>query len=1158
MKPALPCEVGRASSSKRLNMFQHSPNGGSRSQPLAQAVSLPVRPTHASTQSLYPPMSHIARSLPRVSTSTSMSELSLSSQALVWDPRQAAVSPRSDRTSSSYDQPSQRHEASHAPRQRPPRGPRSRSSSPQPSPVPVNRPIATASPHPSRAPPHFRNKPLPSISTRDWVPNPPKSSAQAWIDWVATHTSKSLPPSVITKALRAFSSIAPSTNADVPELLSSVHTLLKACCDHPAANPEIVLDQAARSAFLQQHLHSHPQCVNAVLRLLNRAAACSSTFEDPLSISQLSVAQVRLRIACPLFWERLTTDARHHLPEYPMEQIANLAWAAAKLHVALEPPLAAALRGAALRVLPQCNPRNVTTLLWALATNASLRRPLDSAAPSQPQHPEDAWSTDEEQQPSMGDMHGAQRVASAVPSRWRHSMESRAAEGAAQLDVWVGVEEENMHMGAQGEECGLAELCDALMEAAVARAPEMAPRGLSACLWAIAALGRPQDSTAALAVAQHALAALPNLTARGTANVAWACARLKVHLTAAQASALADRAVHHCMRHMHADDHAPEIAEGLAPAAGSRDAFTALGFANTVWALGTLGVKRTCSFTDLAAMPDSAAGAAGERGGSHAHSMQSTHSAQDADSATGSASCGGADVHAAVHMTEVRSDRSTGSMHSTGSSMSSTESSAAERDPLAYDLSGLLVQPDVVVLDSANAATLQTEISAWPLLAAFRRLLPDAPVAELVLTCTGLSKLGISLPEAEQAMLLSCIGRHVTDFTAIEIAAVLMACSRMGMPWGVQQDALLATFVLHAATDARQGAETESDAESAAARVPPQATANVLWAATRGRGFVFDETDEGALGRVLESAVPRLNGQEVATVLWALGSGAHSVDGRLARLLQTAVRDTVHAMRAQELACACGGLVKTGMGLSLGLAGGADVWEEGGRSPHQTQGKVAVAEEVQGAVERLWEEFTAQTAAHVAWAVVDSGAVLTRVSALRALRAALASTAPAARDPMEAAIMLHSAAAHAAATVGWPEEQRLLDAQGQLLRALCAAVGRTALCASPVAVLCSLRALRRLVQLPAEADGGAAEALRLGGAATAAVAALREGVARHAAGLGWRDGVDAAEALVALGDAVPPELVASMCDREGRDVESRDVPEMFVMEDVEVAAVHDA
>lgn len=219
----------------------------------------------------------------------------------------------------------------------------------------------------------------------------------------------------------------------------------------------------------------------------------------------------------------------------------NLTWAAAKLDVPLPPAVAGALRGAALRVLPACNPRNVTTLLWAYASSAPLRMASDGAAPRGPHwSPLDDWSTDEE---AWGPGGGVQANAldgsghvqaqgterpSAVPSRWRGSMEGGAgfdaqpsgggADGGAALSA----------ADAPAPECGLEELCDALVEAAQRRAAEMVPRGLSTCLWAVAALGRAQDRAAAAGVAERALAALPELSARGTSNVAWACAKLEV------------------------------------------------------------------------------------------------------------------------------------------------------------------------------------------------------------------------------------------------------------------------------------------------------------------------------------------------------------------------------------------------------------------------------------------------------------------------------------------------------------------------------------------------------------------------------------------------------------------------------------------------------
>lgn len=430
----------------------------------------------------------------------------------------------------------------------------------------------------------------------------------------------------------------------------------------------------------------------------------------------------------------------------------------------------------------------------------------------------------------------------------------------------------------------------------------------------------------------------------------------------------------------------------------------------------------------------------------------------------------------------------------------------------------------------------------------------------------------IALPAAEQALVMQCVAHHVTEFSAIEIAAILTSCSRLGIPWGVQQDTLLATFVLHAATEERRGqaageSGSEADADEAVARVPPQATANIVWAAARGRGAVFAGDDPGRFRSVLENAARRFNGQEVANVLWALGVGGHRVEGRLARRLQTAARDAAAAMSAQELACTCGGLVKTGMGLGLRDAGAAEsVWEgeeaEGGKAQRRRRaGGEAVAEELQAALQRSAGDFTSQTAAHIAWALAESGAALTSPAAAQSLRDAMSRTAAEPARPMEAAVMLHSAAALAAAGAAAPQRAQhtaLLDAQGLLLRRLCAGVTRTAAAAPAVAVLCSLRALLRLSRLPAGADGGAAAVLAPGGAGAAAVTALRHGVARHAAELSWSDSEDAAEALVVLGEGVPAELLASMCDSSEEEEENESGSggsEVFVMDDMELAGV---
>lgn len=736
----------------------------------------------------------------------------------------------------------------------------------------------------------------------------------------------------MTKALRAFSA-GPQTDSPPPSvLLDSIHTLLKTCSEHETSNPELVLDQAARSAFLQQHLHSHPKCFNATLQLLTRAASSSRIFDDPLSISQLAVAQVRLKVMCPLFWQRLAGEHLHSVPQYPMEQIANLTWAAAKLDVPVLPPLAGALRAAALRVLPACNPRNVTTLLWAYATSASLRHPSDGAPPRDLACQQtDDWSTDDDVWGSADaaaapplDIPEALQRPSTTPSRWRGSLESSKVSPRQPGAVAEEAAGEAVPM------CGLDELCDELVATAEGRAGDMVPRGLSTCLWAVVALGRPQDRAMAAGIAERALAALPELTARGTANVAWACARLEVRsthmcvccsrglrtqqqqqsqslfvsgrcaaallfvclvavgwhfrrcsssvqawldstmvsllsraprcghvharctvrtrrthalagrralgcapagvlstcswsrhslfalagsvmscrgcrepqpwacmplmravvqvpLSDAQAAALADRAVHYCMPYMHAEA-AAAASDGTGDRSGpsggdtganaGRDSFSTLGFANAVWALGTLGIRRSCSFNNVAAAGEhiSSDGGGDGSGGQDVH----LEPVEEDATAAGHAGTKGGDVRAidaacdgGSAVSPMQRDSAVVRNGQGAAAGLSSESAAppGEMQPPAPDSVATPSHRDPVdtqeaatdLLGSTEAAGVPEEEAAHehemplaPLLAAARCLLPEASVGELVSSCTGLSKLGVRFPRTPRPSALPC------------------------------------------------------------------------------------------------------------------------------------------------------------------------------------------------------------------------------------------------------------------------------------------------------------------------------------------------------------------------------------------------------------------
>lgn len=218
--------------------------------------------------------------------------------------------------------------------------------------------------------------------SRFWIPDPPHGPTYDWVNWVRSYASDSMPPSVITKALRCLtqSSTGPgveqyldNAEASPDVVLDAVHSLLKLCVAHADANPEMVLEQVSRSQFLRARLPEHPACYNAVLMLFNRAASAPRTFSDPLSVSQLAVSQVRLRCVAPLFWQQLSGPHIAHVDIYPTPQIVNLVWAAAKLDVQVPEQLMHKLHGAVLQVLPNCNDRNIASLAWAFAKNSTLR-----------------------------------------------------------------------------------------------------------------------------------------------------------------------------------------------------------------------------------------------------------------------------------------------------------------------------------------------------------------------------------------------------------------------------------------------------------------------------------------------------------------------------------------------------------------------------------------------------------------------------------------------------------------------------------------------------------------------------------------------------------------------------------------------------------------
>lgn len=254
--------------------------------------------------------------------------------------------------------------------------------------VPIEPPLQSNANSSARDPsPIFKT----TKTSRFWIPDPPCGPTRDWVNWVTSHASDSMPPSVITKALRALTRASKATG-ESPQLgsaeaspdvvLHAVHSLLKLSVAHADANPEMVLEQVARSTFLRRHLPTHPACWNAVLTLFTRAATAHRTFSDPLSVSQLAVSQVRLRCQAPLFWEQLSGTHVAQIDSYPAPQIVNLVWAAAKLDVEVPELLMHQLHRAVLRVLPECNDRNIASLVWGFAKNASLRHAKDAPAVS--------------------------------------------------------------------------------------------------------------------------------------------------------------------------------------------------------------------------------------------------------------------------------------------------------------------------------------------------------------------------------------------------------------------------------------------------------------------------------------------------------------------------------------------------------------------------------------------------------------------------------------------------------------------------------------------------------------------------------------------------------------------------------------------------------
>lgn len=220
-------------------------------------------------------------------------------------------------------------------------------------------------------------------------------------------------------------------------------------------------------------------------------------------------------------------------------------------------------------------------------------------------------------------------------------------------------------------------------------------------------------------------------------------------LTDAQAAALAERTIHFCMPYMHES----EADKGTARSSGgvggpgalgstahrpqAHDAFTALGFANAVWALGALGVTRSVSFTAVAAA------AAPQPEDDSTADVDPRHSAGgsvDGDSAQSSCTAGAV---AGVHATRA------GDKAPAPGQSSDLEGAAPCTPPLDAAVRG---DPEHVaepigwgVTEGATAGGPANEAEAQlaPLLAASRRLLPTCSVPELVSSCTGLSKLGV-------------------------------------------------------------------------------------------------------------------------------------------------------------------------------------------------------------------------------------------------------------------------------------------------------------------------------------------------------------------------------------------------------------------------------
>eukprot|EP00892_Ulva_mutabilis_P009339 jgi/Ulvmu1/6778/UM030_0116.1 len=164
--------------------------------------------------------------------------------------------------------------------------------------------------------------------------------------------------------------------ADIPATVQVVNNTL-ALAKTTRRKPRLLSDlgkalQAQRSLSLR--LHHSPDFQRHLSTLFSLAAADPFSFSDPIDISQLATAQVKIGHYSAAYWAALE---RHGLRTLPSRQFANVVHAAAKLtaNVAAPRPSAGlqqrvwhAAEAGGHRLMAEMSGAHISNLWWAFAT----------------------------------------------------------------------------------------------------------------------------------------------------------------------------------------------------------------------------------------------------------------------------------------------------------------------------------------------------------------------------------------------------------------------------------------------------------------------------------------------------------------------------------------------------------------------------------------------------------------------------------------------------------------------------------------------------------------------------------------------------------------------------------------------------------------------